>query len=319
MLALILLASLYMGWNIGANDAANCVGADIGSGEMTLRQGIFITSLFGLLGALFFGSRVTKTIGRGIIPLHQLDPSLSLLVALIASLSAAIWVTFSTFRKIPVSTSQSIVGAVAGSGLAIGVTVAWRKLLDIVICWVLTPLSGALIAFILYFILKNVFLKVIPQRFQRRIIRSLIFLTSMYLAFNWGANDVANSTGLIIGSGILSSPLATLIGGLAIVIGIYTWGYRVIETVGFRITRLLPLMTVAVEMASAINVNLFTLWGIPVSTSQSIVGAVCGVGLFTGERILNKKLVGEIAFTWLITPLVSGVIAFILLCIFTKF
>ena len=319
MLILILLLALYIGWNIGANDAANCVGADVGSGKMSLREGIIITTFFSFIGALLLGSHVTKTIGNGIVHLQKLEPSLALIIALSAVFAAAISITIATYKKFPVSTSQAVVGAVAGAGFAAGAPVIWSKLSDIFICWVLTPLTGGVLAYLLYSFARKLFPKIVPARWQDRILRGLILLTSAYMAFIWGANDVANASGLLIGTGKLSHLPATIICAVAIAIGIYTWGYRVIETVGFRVTHLSPLMAIIVEIAAAVNINVFTLFGIPVSTSHSIIGAIVGVGIIEGAKTVDKRIVRDIAFAWLVTPLTAGLFAFFILKIVLLF
>ena len=133
------------------------------------------------------------------------------------------------------------------------------------------------------------------------------------MAFTWGANDVANASGLLVGIGKVNLFPATIICAVAIIIGICTWGYKVIETVGFGITHLAPLMTVIVEIAAAININLFTLFGIPVSTSHSIIGAVVGVGLIEGVKTVDKRMVRDIVIAWLATPLIAGLFAYLIL------
>lgn len=311
VVSLTLLMGGYIGWAIGSNDAANCVGADIGSGKMTVRQGIIITCLFSFLGAILLGSRVIKTIGKGIVPLDKFAPQIGLFVALAACFGAGTWVLVVTIRGLPVSTSHSIVGAVAGAGLAMGAPVIWKKLLDIFICWVLTPVGAGVISYVLYRPFRRFFYTIVPRRFIDRVIIFFIFATSIYLAFTWGANDVANATGIIMGAGIMSSKQAAIFGAIAIIIGITTFGRKVIQTVGFGITRLAPLMAIVVEMTSSLNVHLYTMFGIPVSTSHSIVGAVVGVGLVKGIKMVNKKMVGEIIFAWSLTPFASGVISFL--------
>lgn len=310
---LVLLIGGYIGWTIGANDAANCVGADVGSGKMTIRQGIFITCVFSYLGAIILGSRVVKTIGKGIVPLDKLDPQIGVYIALAACFGAATWVLIATLKGLPVSTSHAIVGAVAGAGLAMGTEIIWRKLLDIFICWIFTPIGSGIIAYILYRPFRKIFYTLIPRRFVSPCIHILIIATSSYLAFTWGANDVANATGVIVGAGIISQKKAVIFGSISILLGIITLGYKVILTVGFRITRLLPLMAIVAEIATALNIHLYTMFGIPVSTSHSTVGAVVGVGLVKGIKILNKKMVGEIIFAWALTPFASGFISFLVL------
>lgn len=313
LIILTLLCGGYIGWAIGANDAANCVGADIGSGKMTYKQGIIITCFFSFLGALFLGSKVIKTIGKGIVPLDTLDPNVSLIIALAACFGAGTWVIISTMRGLPVSTSHSIVGAVAGAGLAFSTPIVWKKLLDIFICWFFTPIGAGIISYLLFYPFRRLFYSLVPRKYYDQVVTLFIFATSIYLAFIWGANDVANATGVITGTGIMDAKQAALFGSIAIIIGIMTLGRKVIQTVGFGIARLSPLMAIVAEMASAINVNLYTIFGIPVSTSHSIVGAVAGVGLVRGINMINKKLIGEIIFAWSLTPLASGGIAFLII------
>jgi len=117
----------------------------------------------------------------------------------------------------------------------------------------------------------------------------------------------------LAGAGVLSLRMSVIIGGLAILFGIVTWGYKVIETVGSEITNLLPIMAFSAQLASAINVHIYTLFGMPVSTSHSIVGAIFGVGLVRGMRVVNLKIIREIVICWLATPFVSGAISFVLL------
>jgi len=313
MFLLALLCSLYMGWSMGANDAANCVGADIGSGVMSLRNGIILTCFFSFLGAVFLGGQVIKTIGKGIVPLHSLPCEQGLLITFAAIFGAASWVTLATYLKFPVSTSHAIVGGVAGAGLACHTIIVWGKMKQIVICWIATPLGSAFLGLLLYPLIFWFFQLPLLRRIRERLLVVLIYLTSIYLAFTWGGNDVANATGILTGTNQMSSQLAALIGGFAIVLGVVTWGRRVIETVGFQITHLTPVMTVAAEIASSLNVHLYTIWGIPVSTSHSIVGAIFGVGLVAGIKTLNLRLARDIFVAWVFTPVAAAFISWFII------
>lgn len=309
----VTLAALYMGWSMGANDAANCVGADIGSGMMSVKTGIIITCVFSFLGAVFLGGNVIKTIGKGVVDINCLPSDERNILALIALFSAALWVTIATYKKYPVSTSHSIVGAVAGGGLALNTSLHWDKIGQIFICWILTPLGSCVLTIMLYPIVRFFFRIPVIRKYDRPVMHILIYVTSAYLAFSWGANDVANATGVLIGTQKFTSQQAAIIGGMAIILGVMTWGYRVIETVGFKIVHITPIMTIALEIATALNVHLYTLLGIPVSTSHSIVGAVWGAGIVQGIKTMNLKLVREIVITWAITPLISGIITYTVL------
>jgi len=318
----ILLMSVAVGWSIGANDAANSLGTAVGARVLNLKQAIMLIVIFGFLGAYLQGNYVTRTIGKGIVPLDQLDKQVSMYVAVVATFAACVWVVLATYWKMPISTSHSIVGAVAGAGLAIGAPVKWKMLLDIFMCWIFTPVGAAILGYIFFRLLQNLFYRIFPRKYIKTIVFFLIIASGCYVAYTWGANDVANATGVISGVGVLTPRMSVIFGGLAIVLGIITWGYKVIETIGSEITHLLPIMALSAQLASAVNVHLYTVFGIPVSTSHSIVGAICGVGLVRGIRVLNFRIMKDMVLCWLATPFISGIISFTILLIikfFTKF
>jgi inorganic phosphate transporter, PiT family len=313
LIAFTILMSIGVGWSIGANDAANSLGTAVGSKVINLRQGIILIAIFGLLGAVMQGKYVTATIGKGIVPINELPKDMALYLALVASFAACAWVVLATYWKMPISTSHSIVGAVAGAGMAIGAPVKWVKLGDIFICWIFTPLGAAVLGYIFFRVFNNLFYKIFPRKYLKKVVTALIILSGCYVAYSWGANDVANSIGVIVGAGLLTPQTSIILGGLAIVLGIVTWGYKVIETIGSEITHLLPIMAFSAQFASAINVHIYTVFGIPVSTSHSIVGAIFGVGLVKGLKVLNIRIMKEIIICWIATPFISGIISFIVL------
>ena len=318
LIIVTVLLSIGVGWSIGANDAANSLGTAVGSKILKLRQAIILIAIFGFLGAFLQGSHVTKTIGKGIVPIDQLDKDLAVYLALVASFAACAWVVLATYWKMPISTSHSIVGAVAGAGLAIGAPIKWRVLLDIFMCWIFTPIGAAILGYIFFRVFKNIIYRIVPREHLKTVLTALIIISGCYVAYTWGANDVANATGVVVGAKILSTRMSVIIGGLAIVLGITTWGYKVIETIGSEITNLLPIMAFSAQLASAINVHIYTVFGIPVSTSHSIVGAIFGVGLVRGMKVLNMRIMKEIIICWLATPFISGIISFVLFKIILK-
>ena len=172
-----ILMSLAVGWSIGANDAANSLGTAVGSRVLKLRQAIILIAIFGFLGAFLQGGYVTKTIGKGIVPMDQLSKNLSLCLALVASFAACAWVVLATYWKMPISTSHSIVGAVAGAGLAIHAPVRWAVLRDIFVCWIFTPLGALLLGYIFYRVFKNIFYRFLPRQYLNRFISVLIILS----------------------------------------------------------------------------------------------------------------------------------------------
>ena len=151
----------YMAWNIGANDVANSMASSVGAKAITIRQAIFIAGVLNILGAVFIGSHVTNTIRKGIVSTEVLtDPHLALIGALSALLAAALWVSFATWKSLPVSTTHSIVGAMIGFGIMAGgfSVINWAKLAAVVMSWVISPVFSIIIAFLMFKIIVKLIL-----------------------------------------------------------------------------------------------------------------------------------------------------------------
>jgi PiT family inorganic phosphate transporter len=143
----------YMAWNIGANDVANSMASAVGAKAITIRQAIFIAGILNIIGAACIGSHVTNTIRKGIVSTEVLtDPHLALIGALSALLAAALWVSFATWKSLPVSTTHSIVGAMIGYGIMAGgfSVINWTKLAAVVMSWVISPVFSIIIAFLMF-------------------------------------------------------------------------------------------------------------------------------------------------------------------------
>jgi PiT family inorganic phosphate transporter len=143
----------YMAWNIGANDVANSMASAVGAKAITIRQAIFIAGILNIVGATFIGTHVTNTIRKGIVSTEVLtDPHLALIGALSALLAAALWVSFATWKSLPVSTTHSIVGAMIGFGIMAGgfSVINWGKLGAVVLSWIISPVFALVIGFIMF-------------------------------------------------------------------------------------------------------------------------------------------------------------------------
>jgi PiT family inorganic phosphate transporter len=153
----------YMAWNIGANDVANAMASAVGAKAITIRQAIFIAAILNVLGATFIGAHVTKTIRKGIVSTDILqDPQIALIGALSALLASALWVSFATWKSLPVSTTHSIVGAMIGFGIMAGgfSVISWGKLGAVVLSWVISPIFSLIMAFVmLKIIIKTILSK----------------------------------------------------------------------------------------------------------------------------------------------------------------
>ncbi len=172
------ILGFYMAWNIGANDVANSMASAVGAKAITVRQAIFIAGILNVVGAVFIGSHVTDTIRKGIVSTEILaDPHIALIGALAALLSAALWVSFATWKSLPVSTTHSIVGAMIGFGIMAGgfSVIKWGKLAAVVLSWVISPVFSLIIAFVMFkFIVKLIISK--QESFVRALKLSPFFI-----------------------------------------------------------------------------------------------------------------------------------------------
>ena len=315
----LILAGLYMAWNIGANDLANAMGTSVGTGALSLKQVIIIAALFEFLGAVLFGKRVTETIANGIVPIDKIGsihPNLVALGMLAAILAAGFWVTLTTFYNLPVSTSHSIVGSVLGFGLiaAYNGTISfsdihWGELTRIVASWFISPVLGAVFAYVIFSIIRKLYLhRAIDLPAVEKKFISLQLITACYMAFAHGSNDVANAVGPLAAAlkvmGVVGSeiPLWILVvGGLGMVIGMATWGYKVVETIGSKITELTPTRGFSAEFATASVVLLHSYSSLPISTTHTLVGSVIGVGLAGGIAAVDLRVIWKIISSWIAT------------------
>jgi len=300
----LLLAGAYVGWNIGANDAGNCIGTTVGSGLLTFRKAALLVSVFAILGAVLQGGNVMKTIGKGIV-----TSELSVGAIITALLCSGLFVTAATLFRLPVSTSQAIVGGIAGVGLAAGADINLMKLITIAEVWVICPFLTGLLAFFIYWLTSKALKRLRSDSFWQRAPHALLILSACYVGFSMGANNVGNAMGPIANLGIQPSWLGA-IGGVALALGTLTFGRRVTEAVGGGIITLDPVSAFSAQMSSAIAIHYFSYLGIPVSTSQAVVGAIVGVGLVHGIRTIQHRKIVSIAVGWIATPTVAGFFSF---------
>jgi len=401
ILILAYIFGFYMAWNIGANDVANSMASAVGAKAITIRQAIFIAGILNVVGATFIGSHVTNTIRKGIVSTDILtDPHLALIGALSALLAAALWVSFATWRSLPVSTTHSIVGAMIGFGIMAGgfSVINWGKLGAVVLSWVISPVFSMAIGFFIFkVIIKVVISKKDPYTFALKaspffiglaffvIILSFLFKTplgkklaigtpmalfialilaiilgfsgmnllsrfvkkrasggeedifrkiqigtSCYVALAQGANDVANAIGPLaviyflvktgsIGAKVPVPIFLLLFGGVGIACGISMAGYRVMDTIGRKITTLTNTRGFSVDFAAATTVLVASKLGLPVSTTHAAVGGVLGVGLARGVEAVNFKIIIQIIIYWVLTVPASALTSIVLFKILQLF
>jgi len=328
-----IFGGLFMGWGLGANDAANIFGTGVAARVITYRKAVLLIAIFVIIGSVAEGY-------KGMDQMTVVE-NVNINEAMMTAVAAALTITVLTVLGLPTSTSQAMMGAIIGMGIfkawqysaAMGVsfiartqeTVSFAKLGKALACWVFTPIGAALLCYILYKLTEKLIVsRIKSDRTLNLFIQWGLIGAGCYGAYALGANNVANTTGVYYNSGLFGTPdltmgidpvarIAALWGGIAIAVGALTFSKKVMQTVGSKITLIGPLAAFVAELAAAITVHGFAQLGVPVSTSQAIVGAVIGIGLVHGAQAISKKKVLEIVIGWVSTPLAAGIVCVVLL------
>lgn len=297
-----LLSGVFLGWGLGSNDSANIFGTGVAANIIRYRTAVILISIFVLAGALLEGPKCFATVGK--------FSKLSTTTAFVAALAAGITVALMSYLSLPVSTSQAIIGGLLGIGIIYGFA-DFGKLYKVVICWVLTPISAMIVSIVLYKVLGFFFERVILDlRLQSFFLTGGLIVAGCYGAYALGANNVANVTGVYVGSGLLTPLGASAIGGLSIAGGVLTYSWKVMRTIGMRIVPMDAYSAVVSTLSNAITIHIFTQVGVPISASQAIVGAVVGVGVIKDVKTVSKRMLVEIGIGWISTPLLSGLLSY---------
>jgi len=334
MLFLFYLSSgLFLGWSLGANDAANIFGTAIGTRMVKFRTAAIIASIFVILGAFISGAGTTETLGK-------LGSVNMIAGAFMVALSAAFTVFWMNQYGLPVSTSQAIVGAIIGWNFFAGTVTDPTTLGRIASTWVTSPVLAAIFAYILFKLMKKISKHVSIHMFRvDAYTRIGLILIGAFGAYSLGANNIANVMGVfvsvvpfkdvtILGYTVSSTQQLFLLGGLAIAVGIGTYSKKVMLTVGEGVVKMTPQAALVAVLAQSLVLFLFASKGlklfleshglpslplVPVSSSQVVVGAVLGIGLVQGGRQIHYKAIARIVAGWLSTPVIAALISFVAL------
>ena len=297
-----LLGGIYLGWALGANDAANVFGTAVGSGIISFRKASIICAVAIMAGAALQGAGGIRTLSG----LTQY----TMTTIIIVSVSAAVTATIMTLLGLPISTSQAMVGAISGIGVATR-NLSTAGLVKVIVSWIATPIGAMLISIILYLFLRFLFNHVRMGILTRdKLLWSGLVVVGAYGSYALGANNVANATGIYSGfiPGLTDFRLA-LLGGGAIALGVLTFSHRVIKSVGTKLMRL-DAFTAFIAVASmASTTHIFAIIGVPVSTSQAVIGGILGVGVFQGFRNLKLRMLRNFGTGWILTPLIAFVLS----------
>lgn len=330
--AIFLSAGLFMGWSLGANDAANIFGTAVGTKMIRFSTAAIVCSVFVILGAVVGGSGTSDTLGK-------LGSINAIAGAFAVSASAAFTVMLMTKRGLPVSTSQAIVGAIIGWNIFGGLQTDTSVVIKIAQTWVFTPILAAMFAIVIYFIVKFIIEHTTVHVVKMdKYTRWGLLVAGAFGSYSLGSNNIANVMGvfiqvspfndIVIGNSFTFTGVQQLflLGGIAIAVGVFTFSKKVMMTVGDSIFKLSPISAFVVVLSSSLVLfvfssealfyfltsrNLPALPLVPVSQSQAVVGAIMGIGLAKGGRNIDVTKIGKIALGWVVTPVLSMIITMI--------
>jgi len=312
LLIIIFVIAIAFGLSNGFNDAANAVASAIGSRAIRPRNALALAATFNLLGTLsgaWLGTAVANTIGKGIITGAQ---QLSYEIVLAAVIAAVIWTLVATYRGLPISVSHSLVSGLVGSGLATSSTIGWEKFGTTLLSVVLAPLFGFIGAFVLMIALLWVVHKWKPGIINN-FFRKGQWITTAFFSFAHGENDgqmpvALMAMGLSIYKGVdyfgadARVPLWIIfLAGVSMSLGVAVGGWRVIKTMGFKVTALQPIHGFSAQAAAAGAIKLASWQGIPVSTTHCGVASVIGVGATSRLSAVRWGVARGIVFAWILT------------------
>jgi PiT family inorganic phosphate transporter len=299
-----LLACVLMAVGMGSNDTSNAIGICIGCGIITLKRAILGFGFFVLLGISLHGEQVMKTAGTGVV-----DVNLTILS--VACIISSALILASNWKKIPLSLTHVLIGSLAGAGAASGASVHYGNLLNIVLAWIISPFVALVMANLLYRIMEHM-LSSRSVFFIDRVLRPLLMLSGSLVAFNTGANELATVLGPAIHAQVIGRYEAFAVGTVFVFLGAYFLSYRVVATVSRGITALDPFSGFAAQAGAGLCILFFTTWGLPVSTTYCIVGAISGVGFVKGAETVRKTLLVKILRNWILGPTLGYGISFLI-------
>ena len=315
VLILIIFVALVFDFLNGFHDAANSIATVVSTRVLSPQKAVLWAAFFNFVAAFVLGTSVAKTIGKGMIDLSVVTQE----VVLSGLLGAIVWNLATWYWGIPVSSSHALIGGYAGAAVAkagMGAILfsGWTKTLMFI---VLAPTIGAFLGLFLMVSVTWIFRRWHPSRLDH-LFRRLQLVSAGLYSLGHGGNDAQKTmgiiTGLLVASGHLTEfvvPLwVVLISHAAIAFGTMFGGWRIVKTMGSRITKLQPFGGFCAETAGAITLVGATLGGIPVSTTHTITGAIIGVGATRRLSAVKWGVAGRIVWAWVLTiPIAAAVSA----------
>ena len=314
VLAFIILVALVFDFLNGFHDAANSIATVVSTRVLSPQKAVLWAAFFNFVAAFVLGTHVAKTLGSGMIDLKVVSHD----VVLAGLLGAIAWNLVTWYYGIPVSSSHALIGGYAGAAMAKAgpsaiIAAGWVRTLQFI---VLAPFIGAFLGFFFMVAVSWIFRRWNPFRLDQ-LFRRLQLVSAGLYSLGHGGNDAQKTMGIITGTLVASGYLQTfvvplwviLVSHAAIAFGTMFGGWRIVKTMGTKITKLQPFGGFCAETSGAITLVGATLLGIPVSTTHTITGAIVGVGSVRRASAVRWGVAGNIVWAWIFTIPASAFVA----------
>ncbi|HEX4497797.1 MAG TPA: anion permease [Thermoanaerobaculia bacterium] len=325
LVVFIIVVALTFDFLNGFHDAANSIATVVSTRVLSPNKAVAWAAFFNFVAAFVLGTHVAKTIGSGMIDISAVTRE----VILAGLIGAIVWNLVTWYYGLPVSSSHALIGGYAGAAIikagSFGVILlsGWTKTLLFI---VLAPLIGLVLGFFLMVAVTWIVRRWRPSRVDRQF-RKLQLLSAAAYSLGHGGNDAQKTmgiiTGLLLASGYLKKfevPLWVIfLSQAAIALGTLFGGWRIVQTMGTKITKLQPIGGFCAETAGAVTLMGATLAGIPVSTTHTITGAIIGVGSTKRLSAVKWGVAGRIVWAWLLTIPISAAIAAVTYLLIARF
>jgi PiT family inorganic phosphate transporter len=306
LVAGLILVALFFDYINGFHDAANSIATVVSTRVLSPGKAVIWAAFFNFVAAFTFGTAVANTVGSGMIDLHVV----TFAVIFGGLIGAILWDLITWYYGLPTSSSHALIGgyagaAVAKAGFAAIVPGGWTKTIIFI---VLSPLVGCAAGLALMTVIFWMFNRTAPSRVDRWF-RRLQLLSAAFFSLNHGANDAQKTMGIVAGVLFAAGYIQTfyipfwviLMAHAAISLGTLAGGWRIIHTMGSKITKLQPVSGFAAETGAAFALLTATHFGVPVSTTHAITGAIVGVGTTRRFSAVRWGVAGQILWAWLLT------------------
>jgi PiT family inorganic phosphate transporter len=325
LISMIVIIALALGFDFinGFHDSANSIATVVSTRVLTPLQGVMWAAFFNFIAAFTFGTAVAHTIGANLIDVNKVDQ----LVILCGLLGAITWDLITWYIALPTSSSHALIGGYAGAaivkaGFGVIIIQGWIKTLAFII---IAPLLGWLLGTIFMYAILWIFRHKNPASVDHIFRRGQLLSAGLY-SLGHGTNDAQKTMGIIAGviftvpayrylvtdanGGLIIPFWIVLMAHAAISLGTLSGGWRIVHTVGSKITKLVPMGGFAAETAGAVTIFTSSILGVPVSTTHTITGAIVGVGSLRNKRAVRWGVAGQIVWAWILTiPLSAGIAA----------